>query len=243
MATEQLLKIHVNPLVMLEVDEPWALQLRRSPTEATLLQYATAPGIASDVPALAARYREVSDSAPQLIYAPIESRILDKLVWPLRHAKASYMLGSYLSTIALAGMIGEMVAMLTWEMSEPQLNGKPVDEEQEVALFGSRFEKLGQERRVSILKAYSMIAGPAVAAFDTIRAIRRRYLHLWSQDHDRLPTDAIACFKAATDLVIGVTGREIVDGQIRLTIELSRYLERRGSFEPAPEDTATEGAP
>jgi len=236
MGTDKLLKVHLNPLVMLELDEPWASATRAPLSEAAFLRYVTAPDMASDLEALAHRYREISQSAPYLTYAPVETRILQKLVWPLRHAKAAYVLGSYLATIALAGTIAEMVAMLIWEMSEPQLNGRRIDQEQEVALFGSHFENLGQERRVSVLRAYSLAPEPSFVAFDVIRSVRRRYLHLWSHDHDRLAPDALSCFKAATQLVSAVIGSEIKDGQLRLSPELSRYLERRGALEEQPAD-------
>jgi hypothetical protein len=52
---------------------------------------------------------------------------LDRLVWPLRHAKASYMVGNYLAVIALTGMVAEMVALLQWEVAEISLNCRPDD--------------------------------------------------------------------------------------------------------------------
>ena len=100
-----------------------------------------------------ARYKEISTEPVRLFLAPAEQRILDKLVWPLRHAKASYMVGNYLSVIALCGMVAEMVAILLWEIADQQLNGQLMTNQDEKALFGSEFEKLGQERRVSILSA------------------------------------------------------------------------------------------
>jgi hypothetical protein len=107
--------------------------------------------------------------------------------------------------------------------------------EDEAALFGSSFEKLGQERRVRVLTAYGLIPTKVAEMFETIRAIRRRYLHLWSQDHDRLAGDAVACFHAAIGLVVTVIGQDVKDGAIVLNPHLVKYLERQGMYEPRPE--------
>lgn len=78
--------------------------------------------------------------------------------------------------------------------------------EDEAALFGSSFEKLGQDRRVRVLTAYGLVAPPVVQMFDTIRLTRRKYLHLWSQDHARLADDVVSCYHAAVGLVVSVIG-------------------------------------
>jgi len=52
------------------------------------------------------------------------------------------------------------------------------------------FEELRQERRTEILLGLRLIDDDTKAAFDDLRAIRRRYLHLLSQSHERLAVDA-----------------------------------------------------
>ncbi|MBI2536544.1 MAG: hypothetical protein HYW06_06195 [Gemmatimonadetes bacterium] len=92
----------VNPLAFLEVDEPWASTLRRPVTADTVLAFACPPGTPSDVQSVTARYREISNEAVRLFIVPAEQRLIERLVWPLRSAKAAYMLGNYLATIALS---------------------------------------------------------------------------------------------------------------------------------------------
>lgn len=156
-------------------------------------------------------------------------------MWPLRHAKASYMLGNYLAVISLAGMVAEMVALLRWETAEISLNGRPMTAADEKALFGSAFEKLGQERRVHVLVAYGLLDTAAKARFDTIRHTRRGYLHLWSQYHDALPGDAIRSYHAAVELVATTIGQEFRDGKIVINQALVKYLERHGVYKPNDE--------
>jgi hypothetical protein len=98
----------------------------------------------------------------------------------------------------------------------------------ETLLFGSKFEKLGQERRVAVLAAYGVIDDKTKSDFDKIRQIRRRYLHLWSEDHDRLPTDGVQSFHAAVSLVVTAIGQDVDKrtGRFVLTPRLMRYLQR-----------------
>jgi hypothetical protein len=225
----------INPLAFLDVDQPWASSDTTTPTAETILSFLCPPGTPSDSASLIERYKRISTEPVRLFAAPTEPRILEKLVWPLRHAKASYIVGNNLAVVALCGMVSEMVALLLWQLTEAVLNGRPMNPDDEAALFGSSFERLGQERRIRVLTAYGVVTPEVVAMFDTIRVIRRRYLHLWSQDHERLPDDAVACFHAAIGLVVTAVGQDIKEGALVLNPKLVKYLERQGMYDPASE--------
>lgn len=225
----------INPLAFLEVDEPWATIDKTPPTAEMILSFLCPPGTPADSVSLVERYKRISTEPVRLFAAPAEPRILEKLVWPLRHAKASYVVGNNLAVVALCGMVSEMVAVLLWQLVEANLNGRAMTTEDETALFGSSFEKLGQERRVRVLASYGIVSPTVVEMFDAIRLIRRKYLHLWSQDHDRLPEDAVACFHAGIGLVVAAIGQDIKDGAVVLNPKLVKYLERQGMYEPPAE--------
>ena len=163
--------------------------------------------------------------------APAEPTILEKLVWPLRHAKGSYALGSYLSCIALCGMVGEMVALLLWEISKVNIQNKPLDEAGERALLGNTFEKLGQERRTQVLRAFDRIDAETKSAFDTLREIRRRYLHFLFQPHEQVATDARTAYEQALRVVAVVLGVAFEEGAVALRPDLMEYLTDRGLVE------------
>ncbi len=214
----------VNPLAFLEVDEPWAGVRKGEVLLEHVLQFLCTPGSSNAVGDLVERYKRVSVENPRLFAAPAEERLLERLIWPLRQAKGSFMLGNYLGTISLCGMVAEMAAILLFDLGKVQLNRTPLDEGKQRALFGSRFEKLGQERRVEVLAAYGMIDQPLRAAFDLIRTRRRRYLHLWSADHASLESDAIECFKAAVLVVVRALGLSVDNGKLILRREVLEYL-------------------
>lgn len=221
----------VNPLAFIQVDEPWASSSPEEVTFETILKFLCPPNEVLDQKVILSRYREISTEPDRLFLAPLEERILDKLVWPLRHAKASYMVGNYLATIALTGMVAEMVALLIWELADPELDGRAMTKEAERDLFGSRFEKLSQERRVRVLDAYGLARPGDKQDFDIIRTTRRRYLHLWSEDHLQLPSDAVKMFHAAVSLVVRVIGQDTEDGKVILNPKLVVYLQRKGLYE------------
>ena len=229
MPNDYRIKAQINPLAFIEAELPSAGE-PESITGETILSFLCPPGTMEDAHNLVERYKTIS-SGPTLFAAPAEPRILEKLVWPLRHAKASYVVGNNLAVVALCGMVAEMVAVLLWELAESKLNSQAMTEREETALFGRKFEKLGQERRVRILEAYRIIASKVADDFDTIRRIRRQYLHLWSQDHQRLAEDAVKCFHAAIGLVIEAIGQDFKDGKVLLNPALVKYLGRKGMLE------------
>ena len=226
----------INPLQFLEVDEPWASANNTPPTLEAVLKFLCTPGVSAHLDDLVSRYREISNEKARLSAAPTEERILEKLIWPLRHAKASYMVGNYLGTISLCGMVVEMVAILLFELSEFSLNSKPMTDKEQAALFGSSFEKLGQDRRVKVLRAFDIIDQETEVAFELVRMARRKYLHLWSQDHNDLPGDAIAVYTASISIVVRAIGQDVHDGKIYLNPALVKYLEKTGVYEPGSED-------
>ena len=227
------LKVYVNPLAFIPAMAAGD-GARSEPTPESILNFLCSPGVDSDIAALLHRCQEISVEPEPLIAAPDDERILDKLVWPLRYAKGSYILGNYLGTISLCGMVAEMLAVLIFEMAEPEINGARMTEAAQRNLFGNSFEKLGQERRISVLHTYGLVDDALKASFDRIRTTRRQYLHLWSKDYDKLSVDAVACYREALRIVVFVLGQTIRDGKLVLNAKLIRYLRVQGVLE-APE--------
>lgn len=228
---DKLIKGMLNPLAFTEVDDHWAPTPIKVSSDA-ILEY-MCPTTSHDENNLVDRYKEISIENPRLNMVPAEERILEKLIYPLRHAKASHVVGNDLGTISLCGMVAEMVAILYFDISNIMINGKKLDEEKQKLMFSCGFEKLGQDRRVKILKSFNIISQEIADKFDKIRIIRKRYLHLWSQDHGRLSVDAIEAFKATASIVAEVIGQDFTeDGRFKLNPQIIEYLKKTGVFEP-----------
>ena len=147
------------------------------------------------------------------------------------------MVGNYLGTISLCGMVSEMLAILIFEVAGPGINGARMTETSQKELFGSSFEKLGQERRISILHAYNLIYGDLKNPFDRVRLKRRQYLHLWSKEYDKLSNDAVDCYRDMLRIVAFVLGQNIRDGKLLLDPKLTKYLRAQGVFVASDAET------
>ncbi len=226
----ELLKVFVNPLAIPSEMMASICGAPRETTAESVLEFLCTPGLASDVEALVGRYREIRAEPDPLTMVPDGERILGRLVWPLRQAMGAYMLGNYLGTIALCGLVSEMVAIMIFEIAEPEINGSRMGNTEQERLFGSTFEKLSQHRRVSILHAYGLIDDALKTSFDRIRTTRRQYLHLWSKSHDGLPGDAVNCYRDALKILASVLAMPIRDGQLVPSPKFARYLRTRGVF-------------
>ena len=228
MPDDPIFEVFVNPLAFLEVDEPWAHPGKPGPELNAVMGMLCSPEIDKSMPALVARYKEISTEPNRLNAAPMHDQILEKLVWPLRNAKASYMIGNYLGTISLCGMVGEMTAILFFETAEISINRSSFDSSNQTQLLGRSFEQLGQERRIKVLTVLGVIDDETKDALETIRKRRRRYLHHFSQKHDQIAAHAVEVFHSAVTAVVKVIGQDINEGRLVLRPAMYRYLEREG---------------
>ena len=230
MNDHEFLKVFVNPLGFVPAMEGSPGIRTSKPTPESILDFLCTPGVDSDIASLVRRYRDISTEPEPLFAAPAEERILEKLVWPLVYAKGSYMVGNYLGTISLCGMVSEMLAILIFEVAEPEINGAQMTESSQTELFGRSFEKLGQERRVSVLHDYNLIDEDLKNSFDRVRRKRNQYLHLWSKEYDKLSNDAVCCYRDVLKIVAFVLGQNIRDGKLLLDPKLTKYLRAQGVF-------------
>jgi hypothetical protein len=228
--------IFVNPLAFLEVDEPWASTSQRTADLQAVLDFMCSPGTKSDLVSLLARYREVSTEPTRLCFAPAEACFLSKIVWPLRNAKGCYMVGNYLGTISLCGLVAEMAAILLFDISNGDTIG-PFDEKAQQESFGSIFERLGQEQRVKNLRKWNLIDDELKSHFDSIRQMRRKYLHFYSEDDSALAKHALKSYIDAVTIVVKVIGQGFTpNGVLIVRQQLLRYLDRLGIVEPARQE-------
>jgi hypothetical protein len=222
---ERLIEAWVNPLQILEIDEPWADVQKVDITPDVFLEFLCTPGVASDAPSLAARYREVSIERTRLFVAPYEEQLMTRLVWPLRHAKAAYTVGNYLATIALAGLVAEMMALLLWDVfGSPELEQSAKVKKE---LGRGSFERAGQARRVKVLRTLGLISVEELQAYSAIRVARREHLHLWTHDDAKVAQTAVAAYDNAVFVVFGGLGLGVKDGRVILKDKILDYIAKR----------------
>jgi len=236
MSEETVFDAWINPLVFLEVDEPWASLIQREPDHKAVLRYLCSPETEDDLSNLVRRYKEISRESGHLFAAPAEQRMIAKLVWPLKNAKGCYMVGNYLGTIALCGVVAEMTAVLLFVISPIPADSVPGKSKDSI----ERFERLGQKQRVKILREHNLINEHQKGLFEIIRETRRGYLHYYSKNPSQSAADARRVFQAADAVVRTMIGQGIRDGKIILNPALVRYLKRKGIARP-PDEADEEG--
>lgn len=172
------------------------------------------------------RHDKVSGVSQKLKFIPSTSDITEKIIFPLKHAYADFLVGNFLGTIALSGMISEMIAILQFELNRFQIQGRDMTEADQAKLFGSKFEKLGQERRIKILEAYGVISNKLYEGMIEIKDVRRKYLHFWSHSHSNLEEDSLRVLSSAVDITMETFLQEFEDGGIKMKPELISYIIR-----------------
>jgi len=124
------------------------------------------------------RYVEISGQETYTAIFPHTDKLFERFLVPFKAAKRTYCLGEYLACIELSAHLGEMLALLLWQITPVSLNGKRIDAQMERSIWGSEFEKMGQEKRIDLLKALGAIANEEEQLLDFLRSIRRKYFSL-----------------------------------------------------------------
>jgi HEPN domain-containing protein len=159
---------------------------------------------------------------------PHTAKIFERLLKPLKSAKRNYSLGDYLATVSTCGIVGEMLTILIWEINDVRLNNKPLSKSMEKVILGHSFEeRLSQDRRLKILKAFGLISESQYQELNSIREIRNRYLHSWKEESLNEKKDAFDTIKYAFRIFREITGIGIGDepGTIKINPKLLKLFE------------------
>lgn len=146
------------------------------------------------------RYLETTNSNLYMGIVPHTDTIADRLIDPLTCAKREYCLGEYISTIALCGIVGEMIALMIWKMNDVKLNTKQIDDKSEINIFGKSFEELDQYRRINILFEFKFITEKQRKLLDELRIIRTPHLHRWKKGEIDLKANALKAYSISFSL-------------------------------------------
>jgi len=228
MSKNEMIEAQINPLIFWGLDEPILNPIDLD--YESFVKYACNPNLDVSIDELSKRYKQICSKEKRLSIVPNEKRIMNKMIWPLKYAKSNYIFGNYLGTISLCGLVTEMVAILIFEISDFAINKKPMDNKLQEKIWGRTFENLGQEKRINILHAFGTIDDDIKSKFNVVRSIRRRYLHLWSQDLNQLEPDAKNVYFNTVAIVEKVLGQNFKEGKYIINPKMIKYLKRTGVY-------------
>ncbi|MFH1367429.1 MAG: hypothetical protein ABIH38_05640 [Patescibacteria group bacterium] len=174
-------------------------------------------------------YIDITSTESYVNIVPATATVTKRLVKPLISAKRSYCLGDYLSTIALCGVVSEMLAIILWKTSGIKIRNSIISEPEEGKLFGRTFERLGQERKIEILSVFKSVDSDQKGRFTRIRNKRNKYLHLLATGTEDEKEDAKEVFLNTMILFKEILGVKLHDaGSIELTPILTKIFTEEG---------------
>lgn len=118
-----------------------------------------------------------------------------------------------------------MAAVLLWDISD---HSKRFSAKVQSWLFGTKFERLGQSRRVEVLRGLELIDDSACSLFRSVGGIRNHYLHLLSRSHEQIAADAQISYRDTMAIVKLILGPSFEDGKVKFREDLYNYLVERG---------------
>lgn len=185
----------------------------------------------SDISAeMVERYIEVTPDSHQAI-TPAHEKIRARIIEPLRIAKKSYCLEEYISSIALSGIVGETMAHVLFQLYETSINGTAIDSDLQKAIFGKRFDELGQMRRIEILSKLRYSHPDQEAMLRGLQNTRRPYMHWWNlgKTADDIKDDAKNAVTTATKLFSSVFDIKLASASsISIDDRVKAFLDRIG---------------
>jgi hypothetical protein len=216
----------INPLQFVSSVEPMPGMESTLPPVESVLDFTSPPDDPMTAEKAVRRYREISREKARMIAAPAIGRVLRKLVWPLRAAKASYMCGNWFATIAICDMVAEVVATMLYDiwLMQRARSGSKVSGQEPPTI--AEFEKTAPAEKVEILRTWDVIDDGLEICFDVVNGRRARHRELWVHDRDTMAGDAVEAYHAAVFLAVRVIGQETENGQVVLSEDLAAYLNR-----------------
>jgi len=174
------------------------------------------------------RYWLLTTPEFDIFVVPNETKILEKLVWPIRKAKQAFILSDYLGCIALCGMVCEMAIIFLFDLAAIKVNGKPLNPNRQKQIFGREFEELGQKRRIDVLCVYGLLNKKLASDANKVRKIRNEYLHSLSKDYSKIEEDAVEAYKASFRLIKSLVDLPVGnEGKIVIPEHLTNYLKKK----------------
>lgn len=179
------------------------------------------------------RYLKLSTQDLDISVVPAEKLILEKIVWPLKSAKQAFCLADFIGCIALCGMVCEMAIVFIYDLGASLWDISRLHAKHKKIFADRKYERLGQKQRIKELRNLGAITDELADNANTVRRIRRAYLHFLSKDYTKLEEDAYEAYKAAFRVIKPLVALPLGEqGKLVIPAHLKSYLESKGVSSP-----------
>ena len=181
-----------------------------------LLTFLCPHDVHSDISDFRKRYEAVSKHDRSLLMSFPEPELQENVFGLLRQAKTNYVVGNYVGSIMLCGVVAERVAILVHAINTPCETER------------RSFQALGQKRRVDCLKRRKLVGNQSMQDFGNIRTARNSKSHDWTIPDASTAKLAVRMYSAATRLVVDMMDVSFEEGRAILNQEFRDYLMNPG---------------
>jgi len=189
----------MNPLLWPEGDERTSKLAGTGPTTENLLAFLQGPFLCVGLEELRRRYERLTETDRIVSHVPLHQDIAPNILLPIIHAKGAYILGHYISCIALCGFVAECLAIYRYDVTPPAVKAA-------VGISAKKFEEDMQARRVRRLLERGLVDADTAALFDLVREARPDYLHYMSTDKTGAEAIARRVYEATIHLLLRILG-------------------------------------
>ena len=211
-------EVSLNLLAFFKADEGWMFGQEEESelTPNDVLEFLCRPQVEPTLKSIVNRYNEISgkelNPSDRLAITPAESKILNRLVLPLGNAMKSYMIGNYLGTVALCGVVCEMLAIFQFALTKPS-NTKM-----------KAFERLNQSQRIDTLYSMGKLTNQNYSDLKKVLKLRNRHLHWWSKTAGSEKDDAKEAFEKTRKTMSIILKIKIDNGKVILRHDVIEFI-------------------
>ncbi|MDX2118347.1 MAG: hypothetical protein SFY96_09220 [Planctomycetota bacterium] len=146
------------------------------------------------------RYQKIEKIDERLEGFPWEPVLVEKVLIPIHQAKVAFVMGHELGCIALCGMVGEMLAVFRFQISEYARTHGTTNRVTSGRRKVRNFEEQTQTQRMGLLKELGLIDSETKDKLAKLARTRNKWLHRLSETHEALSDDAIESYRLACEL-------------------------------------------
>ena len=227
MSEDKVIAINLNPFVFFEASD-FGPGKSQELTCQDVLNYLANNNEVIPVAKIKQNYQTIGKKAASFVGLPAEAKILNKLVFPLKHAIGYYIMGHYLESIALCGFVAEMATIFKFQIHGVSFLEKPIVTEADEKANIDDVEWRKHNERIRKLLKDGKIDAALACKLDFVSKKRNRYLHSISVDDTNINEVARSVIDNTIDILRGIFNLRVGEGKILIDQKVLDYLDKKG---------------